>query len=204
MSQKRIIAIDIDDTIAGTTDAIRLWGNALSGVEMTKDDYAIEGEYWGYYERVWEQKDLNSILKFDDAEAAIIADEIKVPLLAGASFAIHELEKKFTIILITSRNPLLEPITRRWLDEHFSGLDIQLYFANNPKEGSSTKKTKGQLCKELGAFLHIDDNVDHCQSVLDEGLEAVLYGNYGWQPSLPDGAVRCVDWPAVLEYVGGR
>ena len=201
---KPVIAIDIDDVIADTTDAIRLWGNALSGIEMTKEEYSIQGEYWGYYERVWEQKDLNGVLKFDDVEASIIADEVKVPLLAGASFAISELQKEFHILLITSRNPKLEPITRQWLGEHFAGLDIQLYFAKNPKNDSGITKTKGQLCKELGAFLLIDDNVEHCQSVLDVGLEAVLFGDYGWQPALPEGAVRCVDWPAVLEYVSGR
>jgi uncharacterized HAD superfamily protein len=204
VTDKKLIAIDIDDVIADTSEAIRLWGNEKSGIEMTKEDYSIEGEYWGYYERVWDQKNLNSVLFFDDAEAAIINSEIQVPLLAGASFAIRELAKQFRIVLITSRNPLLEAITRKWLDEHFEGLDVELYFAKNPKNISGSSKTKGQLCKELGAFLLIDDNVDHCQSMLDEGLEAVLFGTYGWQPYVPEGAIRCNDWPAVVEYMDGR
>jgi 5'(3')-deoxyribonucleotidase len=201
---KPIIAVDIDDVIADTTDAIRLWGNAKSGIEMTKEHYSIPGEYWGYYERVWEQKGLNGVLIYDDAESSLIADELEVPLLAGASFAIKELQKQYSVVLITSRTPLMEPVTRRWIDEHFAGLDIQLYFAKNPKNAVGPAKTKGQLCKELGAFLLIDDNVDHCQSVLDERLEAVLFGDYGWQTGLPKGAVRCNDWPAVLEYMNGR
>lgn len=204
MQTKQTIAIDIDDVIAETTDAIRLWGNAVSGIEMTKEDYAIQGEYWGYYERVWEQKDLNGTLLYDDVEADIAADKVAVPLLAGASFAIKELQKKFHIILITARAPRLETVTRRWINEHFGGLDIEIYFAKNPKNQSGPTKTKGELCRELGAFVLVDDNVEHCESALSAGVDAVLFGNYGWQPHVPEGAVRCEDWPAVLEYFDGR
>jgi hypothetical protein len=60
--------------------------------------------------------------------------------------------------------------------------------------------TKGQICKKLGASYLIDDNVGHCEKAIEEGVSAVLFGEYGWHGDAPDKLVRCKDWPAVLEY----
>lgn len=198
-TDKPTIAIDIDDVIADTNEAMRAWTNSKSNKELTATDFNIKGDYWGYYERVWAMHDLT--LQFDDFQSEMIADQIDVPVLAGASFAIEELQKRFHIVLITSRYPELEPTTRRWMQAHLRG-DIKLYFAKNDKKNSG--RSKGELCKELGAFLLIDDNVEHVQSAVDGGIEAILFGTYGWQPRLPEGVTRCADWPAVLEYLNAR
>jgi hypothetical protein len=52
--------------------------------------------------------------------------------------------------------------------------------------------------------LLIDDNEEHIQSALDQGLDTILFGEYGWQHGAPQGTVVCKDWPAVLEYLSGR
>jgi uncharacterized HAD superfamily protein len=199
---KPIIAVDIDDVLGDSTEAVRLWGNAKAGVELTREDYKIEGTYWQYYEQVWKAKDVHESLSYEDTQAGMITGEIPIPLMAGASFAISELQKK---LLITARETIFEEITQKWVDEHFEGQDIELYFAMNPKhQPSMNRKTKGELCRDLGAFILIDDNVENCESALEAGVEAILFGNYGWQVSVPEKAIRCKDWPAVLEYFDGR
>jgi hypothetical protein len=49
------LAIDIDDVLANSTDALRLFVNLKRGVDLTEEHYKIEAEYWGYYESVWAQ-----------------------------------------------------------------------------------------------------------------------------------------------------
>jgi len=199
-TDKRTIALDIDDVLVDMNETMRLWSNRVSGVELTPEQYQMPAEYWGYYERVWETYGLKG-LSYDDFEADLIADQLHVPVLAGASFAIEELQKQFHVILITSRNTELERQTRAWVKAHLPG-DIDIYFAKNNRLKSG--RSKGELCVELGAFMLIDDNVEHITSALNEGVEAILFGDYGWQPSIPNGAIRCSSWPAVLEVLNGR
>lgn len=207
MSRGRLkIAIDIDDVIADTTDALRLWTNQKSGLELASEHFTDEGEYWGYYDRLWERHNVSHIVKYDDFHAGIARNDIAIPVLAGAEFAIHELIKKFDIVFITSRAQDLEDVTRIWINKNFGDYGIEIFFAQNHRYGISIdKKTKGQLCRELGASLLIDDSIQHCESALSEGIDAVLFGgDYGWQKPTPTELVVCKDWPAILEYVNGR
>lgn len=195
------IAIDIDDVIADTNEAMRLWGNQVSGVELSPEHYKVEGEYWSYYERIWATHNIDDRLNFDDFESELIEDQTHVPLVASAAFAVKELRTRYSVVLLTSRNPALEDGTRRWLKEHIAD-DIELFFAKNVR--MNIGKSKGELCKEMGVSLLIDDNIDHCQSAIENGVEAILFGTYGWQTATPEGALNCKDWPAVLEYLDGR
>lgn len=197
---RSIIAIDLDDTIADSTEALRLLVNQRLGAELTTEDYRVEGEYWGYYERVWSQHGLTDA-SHDDFSAEMVVDQMHVPLLPGASFAIKQLLKRFQVIFVTARDASWEEATRSWITNHFGEEPFELYFIESHKNENA--QTKGQLCQGLGAALLIDDNVQHCKSAIDEGLGAVLFGNYGWHVDVPVGIVRCHDWPAVLEHIDG-
>ncbi len=182
---KQTIAIDIDDVIADSTEALKLLVNRQIGANLTSDQYHnVGGEYWGYYERVWQTHGLANKISYKDFEAEMVVDQSHVPLLPGADFAIHELTKKFRIIFITARNKTWERATQQWFGESFDKKDIELYFCENHKDAKA--KTKGQLCKELGVSLLIDDNVSHCQSALDENVDIILFGKYGWQSKAPN------------------
>ncbi len=194
----KTIAIDIDDVIADTHNAVIAWGNERSGRELSEADYIVKADYWGYYERVWAEHDL-SHLDFNLFIKDLAVDQAHIPLLPGALYAVSELRKRFHVILVTSRNPVLKTATRRWLDENL-GIDIDIYFAKGQDHDASSL-TKGEICKNLGAWLLIDDSVEHVQSALDYGTEAILFGSYGWHSHLPKGAVNKQNWSDILEYV---
>jgi 5'(3')-deoxyribonucleotidase len=198
----KTIAIDIDDVIADSTEALRQLVNERFGAELTAEHYQVPDDYWGYYERVWQTHGIADQVSLTALEDEMVIDQSRMPLLARASFAIGELSKKFHIVLITSRDPSWEPATKRWLREKFDSFAPELYFVRNHKEADS--KTKGEVCKDLEVAWLIDDNVEHCKSALDQGVEAVLFGEYGWHHAAPAGLDRCKDWPAVLEYFDAR
>lgn len=198
--KKPIIAIDIDDVVAQGTEYLIESVNTRHNLALTREEYhAVGGEFWGYYERVWQAHGVGDLVHYADVAEEMAADQSQVPLLPGAQFAVHELAKRFHVIFITARPPAWEQATRRWFKQHLDDEDVELYFAGNHYD--SAAQSKGQLAVRLGAELLIDDNISNCQSALDEGVDTILFGEYGWHTSVPDGMMRCKDWPAVLEYM---
>ena len=197
MSDKKTIAIDIDDVIADSTESMRLLVNERTGANLTQDHYRQAGEYRRYYERVWREHGLADQLDFNKLYAEMGIDQSNIPLLSGADSAISELSKKFHIVIVTARDNFLEVATRKWFKQRFDNENVELYFCDNQTDS----RTKGQLCKELGAELLIDDNPGHCQSALDEGVKAILFGSYGWHTFVPEGVVNCKTWAEVQEYI---
>lgn len=196
---KKVIAVDIDDVIADSTDTMRRRVNARTGSNLAIEHYQVPHEgYWGYYERVWKTHGVD--ISYDDLAEEMEADQSHVPLLAGASFALSELASKYTLLIITSRPHTWQPETEDWLKSKFGDTFISFHFTDSGKE----KKTKGQICKELDVDWLIDDNPEHCQSAINEGVGAILFGNYGWHHKAPKHLIKCKDWPAVLEYFNER
>ena len=196
------IAVDIDDVVADSLEATRLWANQKAGVDLQPHHYHVDEDYWSYYNRIWASHGIPETINFDVFMADLAAGLIDTPLVAGAAFAIKELSKHHDIVLITSRDPVQETATRQWLDQSLSP-DIPLYFANNPLVNINAS-SKGELCAQLGAELLIDDNINNCQSAIDHDVDAVVFGFYGWNEKSEAHLVRCKDWPAVLEYIDAR
>ena len=198
---RKIIAIDIDDVLADSTDAFRLVVNEKTGANLQPEDYMVEAEYWNYYETVWEANDLHiDMHALGDEQMRL--DQSHIALVAGAEYAISNLLDRFDIIFVTSRKETWRGATEAWLKKHFKNTNIEVHFADYDKRHE--KKSKGEMCKELGASWLIDDNPEHCMSAFEHGVEPVLFGQYGWQFSLPQGLRRCLDWPSVLEYFNGE
>ena len=196
---KKVIAVDIDDVIADSTETLRIIVNTRTGANLESGHYKVPmGSYWGYYERIWRSHDVD--ITYRELEEEMEIDQSHVPLLSGASFAIGELSSKYDIVIITSRPPEWEPKTKDWLMTNFGDVFVSLHFTQQGEE----KKTKGQICKDLGVDYLIDDNPEHCQSALGEGVEAILFGDYGWHHKAPKGLVKCEDWQSVLEYFNAK
>lgn len=194
---KPIIAIDIDDVIADSTDSLRLRANKKLGLNLDPEHYKVEGEYWGYYERVWQSHGVSADISLKDFDQEMVEDQFHVPLMPGASYAIGRLLEKYKIVLITARDFHWEKATREWLDSHFGKDVLELHIVGNRQ---SAKETKGEACIRLGANWLIDDNPAHCVSALKLGVKAILFGEYGWHYDAPNDLKKCKTWQDVLEY----
>lgn len=197
---KETIAVDIDDVLADSTEAYRIRVNEQTGALLSSEHYRVEGEYWGYYERIWRQHDL--AVDIDELDQEMIEDQSRIPLLPGAELALGQLLVKFQLVLVTARNPLWETSTRKWLEQHFGETTPDLFFSE--AHSDPAKRTKGQICKELGATWLIDDNPQHCQSAMDEGVTPILFGSYGWHYEVPADIQKCETWQEVLEFFESR
>jgi uncharacterized HAD superfamily protein len=201
---RKTIAVDVDDVLARSAEGFVSFSNEQWGSQMTVDDYT---EAWDVAWRV----DIDEAI----ARAKIFLtsgvfgtfkyDETALPVLA-------HLQKRYNLIVVTSRRKILKPQTNEWLDRHFPGIFSGVHFVgiwdDATKDDAHTrlKQTKADMCRELGAEYLIDDQPKHCVAVAEAGLEALLFGTYAWNRhgSLPRAVTRVPNWTAVQEYFDAK
>lgn len=197
--KKPLVSVDIDDVIADSTEGLRQVVNARTGHSLTKEQYKVRGEYWGYYEAVWKQAGIGHLIDFEALNGEMVEDQSHVKEMDQAHVVLSVLKSRYDFILITSRDESWKQATLAWLEERFSGIFNGLYFTGS--RHTDSYKNKGQLCAELGVSIHIDDNVQHCESVVAQGIETILFGEYGWHDNIPDGLVHCKTWSDVQKHL---
>ncbi len=198
--RRLVIAVDCDDVLIPTAEAIindynDRFGTALELKDMYKpatletwgtddDDVAIERVY--------------DFLR-SEAHAAIVPEPEAVR-------AVKELAVRHELHLVTGRASFLEELTREMLNRYFEGCFTSIEHTNFIVSSTnvSARRSKGDVCKAIGANLLIDDHVQHGHSVLEAELERVIvFGDYPWNQNetLVEGMVRCHDWTGVLKEV---
>lgn len=196
---RQIIAIDIDDVVANSLDAVRLWAAELTGVELAREQYHTDDKYWSYYDAIWQRHGIGDQIVFNDYLIKLETDQSHVAVQEGAKEVITALKQRFDIIFLTSRPVSQHDMTRQWLDERIDA-SIPLYMASNPVLDAAAR-SKGEMCHELGVSLLIDDNIDHCTNALEYDVDAIVFGDYGWNENTPDHMKRCRTWHEVGELL---
>jgi len=198
---KPIIAVDIDDVLANSTEALRIEVNTRLGVDLQPEAYQIKGDYYNYYETVWRLNELAERITMDELDPQMKADQSHVLPHKGAAETLKKLGEQFELIIVTGRSSTWKDATERWLQQHFPDTFTKVLFGEGYQ--GIQRKSKGELCREHKVTWLIDDNVEHAQSAHDLGVNVVLFGEYGWQYHAPADFIRCADWKAVQEYFDG-
>ena len=198
--RKLVIAVDCDDVLVQTAQNIvdnynSLYGTSLNLGHMYKP---ASLDTWGTDDDDVAIERVNEFLQSDE-HARIVPD-------AEAVVAVRLLAERHELHLITGRAEFLTEITKRMLDDHFSGCFTSIEHTNYIVSSASTvrRRSKGEVCQIIGADMLIDDHMEHGKNVLAADTKRVIvFGNYPWnqEESLPEGMVRCADWAAVLEEV---
>jgi hypothetical protein len=145
--------------------------------------------------------------------------------ITGAKEVLEKYKKKYKestgtelrYVVCTSRQTAIVDKTFAWLDKHYAGLFDDVLFGNHysranpdPTKMDGTKRTKADMCKELGAVLLIDDAVGYNEDVISKGAVAkgtVLFGDYGWnkggvKEEYAGQARKCTSWEEVDKVLG--
>lgn len=202
-NNKPIIAVDIDDVLKESSQAIVEYSNEKWGTNLTIEDYTENwGEAWGV----------------DADEYARRAREIhssKV-LVIGQPFnetrrVLKRLSQDYRLVITTSREMVISTDTQEWIEQNFEGIFTDIHFAgiwDGKRSGAAiaAKATKASLLKKIGANYLIDDQVKHCFAAANEGIVSLLFGNYAWNRhvEVPDHVFRVEDWKAVEEFFDAR
>jgi uncharacterized HAD superfamily protein len=200
--KKPIIAVDIDDVLFDENMAVLRFVNEQYGLSLTAEDYDIDAPYWGYWEKVWKVSDDEGAKRYE----AYIASGVKLNhhVMSGAVESIKRLKKQYRLVIITARDDRQVELTHAWLDKHFPGVFDEIAFVH--VWSGDIKASKAVIASKLEVSYLIDDNAEHCKLAAEAGIEAILFGDYGWNRSveLVDGVTRARNWQEVTEYFNGR
>jgi 5'(3')-deoxyribonucleotidase len=197
---KPIIAVDADDTIFDENNAIRMFINETYGFNHTEADYLVDGPFYGYWERIW---NVSPEAMNEMYEAFVVSAHKKnLPPIKGALEALRRLKSKYELVVVTARDDRAVEFTHKSRDEHYPEIFKDVHFV--PLWGGGEKVTKAKICNEIGASYLIDDSFDHCTLAAEADVQALLFGDYGWNrfQELPAGVTRCKSWDKVLSVVG--
>lgn len=182
------LAIDFDDVLFATAKKTIDHYNQCYGTTLTEYHFNNKESIsaWG--------NDINQIMsRINEFLGSSEAESIQP--IDGAIESVKLLNKYFELHIVTARDSSLTPITHKMTDEHFPNIFKSIHFAS---PYSDNPKTKAEILKDLGAIYLIDDNPENAQSVANENIPVVLFGDYIWQKDfkLHQNIKRALTWPA--------
>ncbi len=187
--EKLKIGIDIDDTIA---DFITSYLNFYKfrfgkgfNLEDVKDIYLREPFGHGCEEVL---RILGEFYKTDYFK--------EMALIGGAKEVLSKLFFFHQIFFITSRGQSNEEATKNFLKKHFSDKPYGIYFSGDIYSG---RKTKDEICEELGIDVVIEDNGIFSQNCAEKGIKVLLMDKPWNQNCEHKNIKRIKNWEEVLE-----
>lgn len=131
-----------------------------------------------------------------------------IAVVPGALEGLASLKAKgYNLVVVTSRQTVIERETRDWLHHNFpEGTFSGVEFGNHwGRDGA--KRSKGDICRQIGASAIIDDSLTYTSEVSSVGIQALLFdldGSYPWNKihSLPSAVTRVTSWEMAVEKIG--
>ena len=128
------------------------------------------------------------------------------PLLPGSVEGVNQLQSIGDVHVVTARQYELKDVTEKWLKKHFMLEHDRLHIGNHFSNNSFEKRSKSQICRQIGAGLLIDDNLDYAIDVATSGVPVILFdwdGQYKWNKpqdgqQLPTNIHRVTSWDGVV------
>lgn len=163
-SKKPVVVVDIDGVLFDTpVDAVAT-ANRLHGTKHLATDIFNHNAEHDKTKFVVNGKDLFHAFQHDTAQYRQVE---------GAKAALKRLSHRANIIALTSRSyDLFYTLTRKVIAEHFGDIISEVYFTTAPN--SDQHREKGEIVKELGGNVLVDDAVKYCLSARAYGIPAVL------------------------------
>ncbi len=191
----KIIAVDIDEVLAGFIDYFVEYHNLTYKTSVTKDKvytFDLEEVFGVTHEEI-----SSRMIAFGEQ-----GHNIKMKPVEGAVEGVDELLKRgYELHLVTSRPGVIEKDTRAWIEIYFKGKFTGLHHAFNQKihkEGS--KKKKWEICKKIGAEILIDDFLANALSCSENGIKVFLM-DAPWNQTehLPENVLRVKSWEEIIK-----
>jgi len=104
--------------------------------------------------------------------------------------------------IITARPEELRSITTEWIEKNFPKIFNGVHFTNQYQYHESVpKRTKGEICKELGIDLYVDDMLLNVEDVSSFGIPALLFDAPWNQGEVKPPIRRVYSWDEIAEIL---
>lgn len=194
-SSKPVIAVDIDEVLAGFIDYFIEYHNLTYKTQVSKENvlhFDIH-EIFG----ITKEEAMVRMVRFGEE-----GHNLKMGPVPGSVAGVDALFKKgYELHLVTSRPKAIRLETESWIEKYFPGKFTGLHNAFNSyihEEGS--KKKKWEICKDLGAQLLIDDFLSNVLDCAEHGITGILMdGPWNQRQDLPKNVIRVKSWKDIVE-----
>jgi len=175
------------------------------------DEYGLEYDVRDYhvydFAKVWRcsqdesNHKVHEFFKSDHFAAGI-------EVIPGSYQSLLRLKDVCELVVVTSRQHIIQQPTLDWLDSHFPCIFEAVHFGNHfALEGTSRKKS--EICQTVGAHVLIDDNPNYAIECATAGISVLLYdwkNGYPWSKiadePVHDRITRVADWDEVEHVLG--
>jgi uncharacterized HAD superfamily protein len=185
---KPLIAIDIDEVLFPLIREINEHHYHLTGKKHSLAEYTTTrfSPVWGIEE--------SEVLK--RVEQFLASDNIHIDPLPDALASLKFLSQWYRLMVLTARWDETAAGSLSWLTHHLPDVFENIHFAGFARR-------KADVCKELGVTTLVDDSLNMVAECADEGITAILFGNYPWNQAdeLPAGVTRAENWDEVVQLL---
>ena len=192
------IAIDCDDVLLPTAQYIVDDYANLYGFRVELQNfYSGRPEHWGVVDNKIAENRVNSYLESDRFG--------KVEPFLEAVEAVNRLAEKHELFMVTARTNRLASITHDMITRYFPGCFAGVELTNH-FGGQENRRSKGDICQQIGADIIIDDNIHHIiDSTSKSKTFGLLFGSYEWNQieefAVTEMMIRCRNWAEVEREV---
>lgn len=183
---KSLIVLDIDDVKVRCYGAMAKWHNQEYGTSLSLASFTTYN-FWEVFGCSIDEGRRRCVRFFHSP------DGMCVPTLPGTREALRRLAERYHLVSVTGRPYDAAEATRRLMErrrvyEYIAEVHHTNFFANN-----STRTSKGDICKALGAKFIIDDHDGYVPEFADHPTQILLFGKYPWNCRAKE-CVRVQNW----------
>lgn len=108
--------------------------------------------------------------------------------IPGAVASIARLRENHDLVIVTSRQLVIEEATRAWIARHFPPGTFGSINFGNAYALKGPQRTKAEICLEQGCQVLIDDNPKYVRECAEVGIDTLLFDHnleYAWSKPPP-------------------
>ncbi len=195
---RRKIAVDKDDVLIDFNSQLCQFHNQTYGTALSIEDFITFD-----FSRVWgcsEDEAFSRVMSFYQS-----THYGQIKRVDGAMSALERMKRDHDLLVLTARPEEVKQETIMSVTKYFPGIFSDVHFAH--AFGSGQRRTKAEVCLELGVELLIDDSLGNVRGCRAAGIETYLYRR-PWNMSLTDDELRnegilpVRSWSEILTRMG--
>lgn len=189
-NKSKALGFDLDDVLLNFNDALCMYHNSMFGTNYGRSDVAIIE-----IEKIWGCSSEDAIKRtksFYESPGHLNAEPVQ-----GSIAGIEKLKLNNDLYIITSKPENLKQVTMDWLEKHFPNTFKKTYFASKV-HGDKNKRAKGEICKEIGIELFVDDSIENANNIASIGIPVLLYDAPWNQGTISANINRVYSWDEII------
>lgn len=190
---RKKIGFDLDDVLLNFKDALLPYHNERFGTNYDRAQISSFdlGAVWQCSRDEVEKRILDFCRSTEHHEALPVE---------GAFEVISNLKDRHDLFVITARPEELKDETLSWLDRHFPDVFSGVHFTNH-FYGSGNHRAKGDVCREIGIEIFIEDSLHNAADVAALGIPVLLFDAPWNQEEVGPPITRIYSWEEVEEHI---